>query len=491
MSDLLVEPVVGELSRALEPGSPRGRERRAWRWALPVLAALALACSPRPAGVSSAGWATTAIFLTTMLGFALWPLPPALIVLGAVSALVVVSPEGPKQAFVGYATPSVWLVFGAMVVSRALQASGLARRIALWLVRSLGSTAIGLAASLVLADVLLAAVVPSVTARTAGIVLPVGIGLAELHDSRPGPSARRLGRFLIAALYQCSGVACALFLTGQAGNALAADFAEKHFGVVMGWWTWFAAASVPALVSSGVSIVLVHRLARPTVVRTPAALAQAERELAALGPMTRRETTTLVVTAAACVLFATGRLHHVDLVVVAVLATLVLVGVRVVSWDMVVGERTFWDTFVWYGGLVSLADALATSGSPAALARLAGRATGDLAPLVVFVLGTALAFFAHYLFASITTMIVALFVPFVLVLTQAGVAPTLACFGVVFAFNLSTGLTQYGSTHGPILFAAGYAPLRTWWRIGAVAGALNLTVWLVVGLPWWKLLGLW
>jgi hypothetical protein len=33
-----------------------------------------------------------------------------------------------------------------------------------------------------------------------------------------GPTARRLGTFLMSGLYQGSAVACAMFLTGQASN---------------------------------------------------------------------------------------------------------------------------------------------------------------------------------------------------------------------------------------------------------------------------------
>lgn len=463
----------------------------ALRWSFPIVAAAALACAPPFDGVSRAGWMTTALFVGTMLGFALWPLPPSLVALGSLSALAIVGPEGPKRALLGYATPPVWFVFGAMVISRALRDSGLARRIALKLVSMLGATSRGLALALVLGDVALAAVVPSVTARTAGLLLPVGVGLAELHDSRPGSSANRLGRFLVLALYQCSGVACALFLTGQASNALAANLALDTFGVVMSWSNWFAAASVPALVACAGILALVHRLAPPTVVGTPEALVLAKSELAALGPISRHESITFWVAVIGCALFATGAVHRLDLVVIALIAVLVLVGTSVVPWSAVVGDRTLWDTFLWFGGLVSLADALAVSGSPAAVARVVAAAAADLTPLAVFVACTSLAFFSHYLFASITAMVLTLFVPLVLVLTHAGVSPTLACFGIVFAFNLSTGLTHYGSTHGPILFAADYVPIRTWWHTGAIVGALNLGVWLAVGLPWWKVLGLW
>ena len=61
---------------------------------------------------------------------------------------------------------------------------------------------------------------------------------AELYESTPGPSARLLGTFLMAALYQGSAVACAMFLTGQASNVLVAGLSAKLTGVSeLKYWT--------------------------------------------------------------------------------------------------------------------------------------------------------------------------------------------------------------------------------------------------------------
>ena len=48
--------------------------------------------------------------------------------------------------------------------------------------------------SLVMTDVTLASGIPSITARSGGIVLPITRSIAELYDSHPGPTAGRLGR---------------------------------------------------------------------------------------------------------------------------------------------------------------------------------------------------------------------------------------------------------------------------------------------------------
>lgn len=84
-----------------------------------------------------------------------------------------------------------------------------------------------------------------------------------------------------------------------------------------------------------------------------------------------------------------------------------------------------------------------------------------------------------------------MYVPFLVVLTAAGTPPLLAAFVLAYASNLCAGLTHYGTTPAPIYFAAGYVTQRTWWRLGLVVSIVNLTIWLTIGLLWWRLLGYW
>ena len=109
----------------------------------------------------------------------------------------------------------------------------------------------------------------------------------------------------------------------------------------------------------------------------------------------------------------------------------------------------------------------------------------------MLVLVLLLFFVTHYLFASITAHMLALFPPFATLLIGVGVPPTLAVYSLMCLANLPAGLTHYGTTTGPILFSQGYVTLAEWWRTGAIVGAVNLVIWLVVGLAWWRVLGFW
>jgi len=460
------------------------------RLALLVVLFLATAALPHPESVTPTGWRTFAIFVCVIAGMALQPMSgAALVVIG----LTAMSANGIpiREALGGYAEPSVWLVLAAMLMARAIFDSGLARRLALLFIRRFGQSSLGIAYALVMTDVTLASGVPSITARSAGMVLPVGRSIAELFGSLPGPTATRLGRYLIAAMYQGSAVACAMFLTGQASNVLAVGLAAKLAQVEVTWSGWLVAAIVPGLASCLAVPWVVHRVLPPEITHTPEATAFAARELAALGRIGRAEGITLGVFAGVGLLWLTTGWHRLDVTFVALLGLTVLLVTGTLAWEQIVAERNAWDVFIWYGGLLKMGDLLNATGVPTAFATAVGGALGGVGWFTVLVLVLLLYFVTHYLFASITAHMLALFPPFTTMLLAAGVPPPLAVYSLMCLTNLPAGLTHYGTTTAPILFSQHYVTLGEWWRAGAIVGAVNLAIWLTIGLAWWRVLGFW
>ena len=84
-----------------------------------------------------------------------------------------------------------------------------------------------------------------------------------------------------------------------------------------------------------------------------------------------------------------------------------------------------------------------------------------------------------------------MFQPFVLMLIAAGAPPLLVVYSLACMANLTAGLTHYGTTTAPMVYAEGYVTLREWWTVGLVVSVANLAIWLTVGFAWWKWLGFW
>jgi len=445
---------------------------------------------PHPAVVTPQGWRQMAIFVCVIAGMIIEPLPASALVLLGLTAMVA-NGTPIREAVGGFGEPSVWLVIAAMLIARTLLNSGVARRIALLFVRAFGHSSLGIAYALQMTDVTLASGVPSITARSAGMVLPLPLSIADLMGSRPGPTANRLGAFLIAAMYQSSAVACAMFFTGQASNILGANLALKLVNVPVTWSGWFVAAIVPGLVSCAVVPWLVYRTLRPEIRRTPEAAAFAARELADLGRLSRAEWVTLGVFVGIGLLWMTSAWHGLDVTFVAFLGLGVLLVAGTIRWEACLAERSAWDVFVWYGGMLRMGEMLNATGTTKVFAEKVGTFFVGIPWLVALLVILVIYFYSHYLFASITAHVLALFPPFVVLLVGIGVPPHLAVFSLLCLANLPAGLTHYGTTTGPILFNLGYVSLRDWWRVGFLVSLANLAIWLSVGFAWWRLLGFW
>jgi DASS family divalent anion:Na+ symporter len=446
---------------------------------------------PPPAGVTPQGWRITGVFLATVAGLMLQPLPGAAMVVIGLTLFVIVGGLPMASALTGFSSPSVWLVLGAMLMSRVLRDTGLSRRIALLFVRTFGKSSLGVSYSLLFSDVTLASGIPSITARSGGIILPVARGIAELYDSRPGPTAERLGTFLMSALYQGSTVACAMFLTGQASNILAANLAAKTTGVTITWGSWLVAGLVPGLASCLVIPLIVYRLVPPTLKQTPAAADYARTELDAMGPIRGREAIVLAVFLGVCLLWLTSGFHRLDVTLVALCGISVLFLTNILTWENALAERSAWDVFVWYGGLMTMGEALNNTGSTTAFATWVGSWFTGVPWSIVLLLTLVIYFYAHYAFASITTHVLALFPAFAVMLVGVGVPPALTAYSLACLANLTAGLTHYGTTTAPIVFAQNYVGFRDWWRVGFVVSIANMLIWTTIGFAWWKVLGYW
>lgn len=478
-------PIVppGDGARALGPAL--------LRW-LAVLGSAAIILAPGPpSGITEKAWLLFAIFIATIVGSIVRPIPAGAIVLLGVCALAVTNAMTPVEALRGYADPIVWLVLCAFFISRGVTKTGLGRRIAFLFIRALGSRSIGLAYALVATDTLLATLIPSNSARAGGIIFPITTSLAEAYDSRPGATAKRLGAYLMTVVYQCDVVACAMFLTGQASNVIIAKFGLAVGGVDLSYARWMLGAIVPGLLSLALLPLLIYRLETPTVTHTSNARAMATAELARLGPMRRDERMMLFVFALTAGLWTTSALHHINYAVVALLGVCVLMVTGVLEFDDVTGERSAWGVFLWYGGLVRMAEALGETGITRRFADASAHLTVGWAWGIALVALLLVYFYAHYGFASITAHATAMFTPFLVVILGAGAPPVLAVLTLAYASNLTAALTHYGTTTAPIYFGAGYVSQRRWWTLGFAASVFTLTTWGLTGPLWWRVLGWW
>lgn len=474
-----------------EPAEKIGFRSRVLRWGIVLSVAVGILLIPVPSGITPQSWRLLAIFAATIMGSIVRPIPGAAVVLLGVTALPVFRVLTMNEALTGYADPVVWLVLAAFFISRGMIKTGLGRRIAFLFIKAIGRHSLGLSYALASTEMILATVIPSTGARSGGIIFPIAKSLAEAYESRPGPTARRLGAFLMTSVYQCNVVVCAMFLTGQASNPIIARFAQEVTGIQITYASWAIAAIVPALLSLMLVPWLLYRVFPPEIKHTPAASELASEELTSMGRMKWSEWLMLLVFALVAILWMTNKAHGIDYAAVALLGISVLLITGVLDWEDLINERSAWSVFIWYGGLIRMAEALGQTGITKRFAEASASLTTGWRWWLALASLLLIYFYAHYVFASITAHVTAMFTPFLIVILAAGTPTYLAILSLAYFSNLGASLTHYGTTPAPIYFGAGYTTQRTWWTLGLITSLATIAVWSLVGFTWWKVLGLW
>jgi L-tartrate/succinate antiporter len=480
--------------RAVSPPPPVGSRYRSWRVLLPFLVGALVAALPVPAGLTPEAWRYFAVFLAVIVGLITEPIPGAVAGLTGITVattLLLVAPrpvDSIRWALTGFADGTVWLMFVAFMFALGYAKTGLGRRIALVLVRRLGGRTLGLGYAIALADLILAPFVPSNTARSGGIVFPIVENIPALYGSAPGETRRGIGAYVMWTAFATTCVTSSMFVTALAPNLLAVALMKEIVHVEVTWTGWLIGFLPLGLLLFVAQPLLIHRLCPPAVTTTAEVPQWARRELAAMGPPSRREVSMglLAVLALGLWIFA-GRWLNATTVGLLSLCLMIVTGV--VSWDDVLEYRRGWNNLVWFATLITLADGLSRVGFLPWFAATVATSVGGFPPTVKVVLIVSVFFVAHYMFASLTAHATAL-LP--VLLGAIVVIPDLPIPVVALCLSYTLGLmgiiTPYATGSAPLYYGSGYISHRDFWALGLRFGAFYLVMVLAVELPYLLLL---
>src|SRR4051812_17462722 len=461
-----------------------------WRWIVPLVVAIAIWLLPH-GGFDARSWGLLCLFAISIAALITRPCAAGALMIATIAAGALLRLFSIQEGLSGFGNVTVWLILSAFLFARGLVITRLGERIAYAIVMRVGGSPLGLGYAIVLADLAMAPMTASNTARAGGILFPVTLNVARVFGSEPGPTASRIGSFLLLVLYHGDLVVSAMFLTACAPNPLVADIVRQGSAARLTWTTWAVAACVPGAVALAVIPYLVYRLAPPVDLDTTAARTLAAQRLAEMGPLSGRERGMLTVFCIVLALWIAGDWLAISPTTAALAGVALLLLVRVLDWRDIVEEKSGWDVFVWFGGLMMLAGQLEKAGFPKAFAQaLAGAVHGWpwwwalVAMLVVYM-------YAHYAFASLVAHVTAMFPAFFATAVALGAPPLVAAIAFGVLSNVNAAMTHYGTGPAPIVFGAGYVSQPAWWRIGLVVSLAHVAIWLPVGFLWWKVLGLW
>ena len=463
------------------------------KWAIVLGLGLIIWFLPCPDGLSPAAWHLFAIFVATIASFILQPVPMGAAAFLALTFCAFFGILTTKDVLMGFGNGTIWLIVCAFFLSRGFIKTGLGRRIAFFIIHVIGKSSLSLGYSICLAELVISPAMPSATARGGGVFYPIVQSLSSAFGSEAGPSAGKIGKYLMQVGFHADAVTCTMFLTSMAGNPLCVGLAASAVGVELTWMEWAVAAIVPGLICLLLVPIILLKVAPPEIRETPNAKALAATELQKMGPMSKDELVLAFVFLMCLLLWATGSLTGLGATPIAMLAVSIMLITKVLSWKDVLLEKGAWDAMFWMGGLMSLATALAKSGFVkwAAAFIASGISSAHMGWVASFLVISLIYIYSHYCFASVTARISAMYAAFVAVAVACGAPALMVAIAFGIFANLPISLTHYGNGAAPVYFGAGYVSEGEWWRNGFVVTTINTVIWFTVGVAWWKLIGLW
>jgi len=448
---------------------------------------------PPQGELNEKAWKLLVIFLATILGAILNPVPMGALVMMSILASLLTNTLTPIQAFSGFGSPIVWLVVFAFLISRAVIKSNLGKRIAYYLIAKFGHSLIGLSYSLIVTDLFLAPFIPSASARGGGIIYPVVQSLIDQYNfistDKKSVTNLKIREFLMQLCFQANIITSSMFLTAMAGNPLIASLANS-IGSELSITTWALGAIVPGICALIVLPFFIKFMIKPTIDHSDMMLSSilAKKILEEMGVLSKKEITVLLTFLLLVILWAAGDFLGIEATTTALVGLIILILTEVINWDDVVNEKEAWRIFIWFSGFVMLSKFLSEMGVTNLISdnmkeMLMNYNLNIAIPLLII-----LFFYMHYFFASITVYASVMFIAFSVILISFGIQPLAATFILAVLANLSACLTHYGSTSAPIFFSASHMNIKSWWSIGFVMSIIYLFIWSTVGIVWLRIL---
>lgn len=392
------------------------------------------------------------IYLTSIILILLLPL------IGAV--------EDQEIVFGALGFDIIWLMVSAFVLTSAMSATNLGKRIALYLTTKFAKTPTQVLVVFVIVNYILAFFVPSTTAR-ASLIVPIALIILEIYKAVPGES--NFGRLLMLQGVQNNAFATSVVMTATSAQVLAIGFINEQAGGDVGYMEWLLGSLPQAIITTVIAFIVGMCLYKYKDEMTGAMGGAAEtlkKQLEELGPISVREKKALFIFLLTLFLWATGDYQEawfgfeISTEQTAVLGMLLclLPGIGVISWKE---ANIKWDLMIFSAGAYAVGNAVDDSGAASWLIGNLVEAIGldRMNPSLVAVILIFITVFSHMIFTS-KTVRTTILIPAVITLAQGlGIDPV--PLALVCAFGISTTITlPPHSKVNTLYFGTGYFDVK-------------------------------
>ncbi len=472
-----------------------------------LVALLVVVLMPAPAGLPQAGQVMLAIlafsvivWMTEALDYAV----SAVVIAALMVFMLAYAPDALKPggadigttaalglALSGFSNSAVALVAAACFIAAGMTATGLDKRIALFVLSKVDARTNHIVIGAMIVCFLLAFIVPSTTARVACLVpIMMGFILAFKVEKRS-----RFAGLLVITAAQTASVWNVGIKTAAAQNMVATGFIEKQFQTSITWTDWFVAGAPFSALLTVALYFIMTRMMRPETEEIAGGQATIGEQLAALGSMSMKEWKLLVIVLCLLAFWATEKvLHDFDTssTTIAAIGLMLLPRIGVMDWKE--SQRGFpWGTVVLFAVGISIGTALLRTNAAGWLANLIVQNLGlqNASAFAILMMLSLFLIVIHLGFASATAL-ASTMIPIIISVLMAVKTPGLNVVGmtmllqfvVSFGFILPVNAPQNMIAYGTDTFDA-----RDFVRTGLEI-TLAATVLLVIfSLTYWSWMG--
>jgi sodium-dependent dicarboxylate transporter 2/3/5 len=388
-------------------------------------------------------------------------------------------------AFSGFANDTPWFLFGALLLGVVATRSGVARRLAYFIMLKVGVTYPRILLGLIVTDFLLTFIVPSGIARVV-IMASVALGLAEAFKSKPGSNVSR-GMFLI--LSYTANIFDKMIIAG-AGSITARGLIEKVGGVEVLWSYWFIAFLPCSIITVLAAWGLTLWLYPPETVALEGGKQMLRDEIAKMGTWSRLEKRAAALLGIAVLLWLTDFIHHIPSPVVGMGVGLFALLPRIGILDIEDMKRLNYLPVFFVAAAVSMGIVLEETKG---LDVLTAHVFAWMEPYMTNILSATVvmywtAFLYHFLLASEISML-GTSIPLVMEFAKSqGMNPLQ--LGMIWTFAAGGKLFAYQSGVLIVGYSYGYFAARDLVRMGAWLTLVEFAVLLLLVPFYWPLIGL-
>ncbi len=427
----------------------------------------------------------------------------SVLIISLISLLVGLSPDpetpgelfgtGPalSMALSGFSSGAVALVAAALALATAMQATGLHRRIALYVLKIAGEKTSRIVAGAIIISIILAFFVPSATAR-AGAVVPILLGMVAAFGLAVDS---KLSALLVITAVQAVSIWNVGIKTAAAQNLVAIGFIEDQMGQTVSWGQWFLWAA-PWSVLMSIALYFIMRAAiKPEVDHIEGGRALVEKQLAEMGPMTGAEKRLTAIAVVLLGFWATeGFLHPINssTITVAAIALMLLPGIGVMDFKYA-QDNINWGTLIVFAVGISLGSFLLETGAASWLSEQTFGALGiaSMPILATIAIVSLFNIIIHLGFASATSLASALIPVFIALAATLDVPNGGIGFVVIQQFVICFGfLLPISAPQNMLAYGTGAFTTRQFLKTGIPLTIAGYLLVLLLSATYWQWIGL-